>query len=911
MRRLFVGFMIFMLLSSTVLVHAEELCEEIECIGFSDDSILEDEGILGGINDYIPSESYKNGPYYSKLLSVNLTGNMRQDIVNIALSQEGYHEGDNINDLSGTNTSSKNNYTEYNKEYPGQAWCACFVSWCARRAGIPTSILTNGSTAGSFNSQAQNIYNPEDYSPENGNGAGDLVVMVTRNNDKSIKSWDHIGIICSYSNGNANIIWGNDGQYNNVRYTPNINLVSYGLVVICPKYSNSGKSDNDKNNISNPRKNTNGDTVWDCVYFGKYWQEDTNGDGKADTNDEKQPIKWRVLSVDKEKMLLLSDKNLDTKQYNEEKTVCTWKSCSLRKWLNGYGNFSNDNLIEKIFGYLEEEYLLGIEGDKITLLSDNDTKNATYGFNSDPSIDDPARRAKNTSYATQTRNARVDSDGYGLWILRYWGDKTQGTVMANVSNRGRSSGVYSSIITADRCIRPVILLKRTYPSINYAGTVCSDGTSNESSPSEEQEDNEDESVTIEPKEGFINKVVRTSSGKKYTVQFTSEVVYNSLKHVEYGRKASKNAVGDVVVRIYKPNGEKISQNVYKLKFRNNKNCFGLKEPYFKIVFDKGYNQDVVKAFKNQYFTFGIGQADFSNLSFHYKSISEKNKKVMVKGLYYINDSGKRIKLKQKNSSGKGDFETTKDSNGKVYITGINNYKGKVFLATIEKKQEEQSDDLLKIIEAYTKDERQSGPIVADFNGDGRDEMVCEFGREDTVNGIDMWMQYYVYTDGVNTYKFGETEEGHLYKTVTYLIPVDGGYHFATTSEWRSTVLGGHICSGGIYELGLSGAKEHFNKFFCKLTNPQEKKIDIIYYEEPVPGSVEDGMGTLYWNGNTYSEYLVKNGITSDYSNAKIKPSRRPETVWQGVSVKEITAMHGIHFYIPSYWCCYQPELTGI
>ena len=32
----------------------------------------------------------------------------------------------------------------------------------------------------------------------------------------------------------------------------------------------------------------------DCIYFGNYWQEDTNDDGIADKNDEKTPIKWIV-----------------------------------------------------------------------------------------------------------------------------------------------------------------------------------------------------------------------------------------------------------------------------------------------------------------------------------------------------------------------------------------------------------------------------------------------------------------------------------------------------------------------------------------------------------------------------------------------------------------------------------------
>lgn len=58
-------------------------------------------------------------------------------------------------------------------------------------------------------------------------------------------------------------------------------------------------------NVSNPSTDSSGTTTWDCIYFGKYWQNDTNGDQKADGSDAKEAIKWRVLSVkDKEAILM-------------------------------------------------------------------------------------------------------------------------------------------------------------------------------------------------------------------------------------------------------------------------------------------------------------------------------------------------------------------------------------------------------------------------------------------------------------------------------------------------------------------------------------------------------------------------------------------------------------------------------
>lgn len=48
-----------------------------------------------------------------------------------------------------------------------------------------------------------------------------------------------------------------------------------------------------------------------------------------------EPISWTVLDARDGKALLLSDKVLDSKKYNEERDDITWEACTLRKWLNG------------------------------------------------------------------------------------------------------------------------------------------------------------------------------------------------------------------------------------------------------------------------------------------------------------------------------------------------------------------------------------------------------------------------------------------------------------------------------------------------------------------------------------------------------------------------------------------------
>ena len=64
------------------------------------------------------------------------TGDQRHDIVQIALTQLGYTESET--DMSGRNGRTK--YGEF-YGYPYADWCGCFVNWCARKAGVSTSVL--------------------------------------------------------------------------------------------------------------------------------------------------------------------------------------------------------------------------------------------------------------------------------------------------------------------------------------------------------------------------------------------------------------------------------------------------------------------------------------------------------------------------------------------------------------------------------------------------------------------------------------------------------------------------------------------------------------------------------------------------------------------------------------------------
>ena len=259
----------------------------------------------------------------------------------------------------------------------------------------------------------------------------------------------------------------------------------------------AGADAEESHGLHNPVTDSEGITTWDCVYFGNYWQNDTNGDGKADKNDEKEPIKWRVLSVDGDDAFLLADQSLDSQEYNNTWVDVTWETCTMRSWLNGYGSGSNvseeddtgDNFLDNAFSADEQAAIgntnivnadnpeYGIEGgndtsDKVYLLSIDEVLKPEYGFTSDYS-DTESRRAKNTAYVKEQGALTVNA-GNGVWWLRSPGDHSD--YATNVSGNGYVSRNGIPIYSINYVVRPALHLNLSSTSDwSYAGTVTVHG----------------------------------------------------------------------------------------------------------------------------------------------------------------------------------------------------------------------------------------------------------------------------------------------------------------------------------------------------------------------------------------------------------------------------------------------------
>jgi len=175
--------------------------------------------------NYTVSSAYKASSYYSALLNVELTGNQRDDIINVALSQVGYREGSYSGDTGGANDGSYNNYTESNYWYHNYVssdmpvggsyapWCATFVSWCAEMANIPTSVISRSTVASRhsygfdvvFYAGGSSLYSSSDndsrfmgynYTPKKGD------LFFTR-------SWSHVGLVVGVSGSYVITVEGN------------------------------------------------------------------------------------------------------------------------------------------------------------------------------------------------------------------------------------------------------------------------------------------------------------------------------------------------------------------------------------------------------------------------------------------------------------------------------------------------------------------------------------------------------------------------------------------------------------------------------------------------------------------------------------------------------------------------------
>ena len=234
--------------------------------------------------------------------------------------------------------------------------------------------------------------------------------------------------------------------------------------------------------LQNPTTNGNGVTTWDCIYFGNYYQSNSS---------TKEPIKWRVLSVNGNDAFLLADKNLDAKPYNNELANVTWATCTLRTWLNvtflNTAFTSAEQAAIKNTTVVNEDnpYYSGTEGgvnttDKVYLLSIAEASNTAYGFNGkyiNNNASNETRMAKNTAYAKEcgaSTSKSMEYEGNGYWWLRSPGNGNDSAASVSCAGYGYYSAY--SVSNGSYAVRPALHLNLSFSTLwSYAGKVTAKG----------------------------------------------------------------------------------------------------------------------------------------------------------------------------------------------------------------------------------------------------------------------------------------------------------------------------------------------------------------------------------------------------------------------------------------------------
>ena len=249
-----------------------------------------------------------------------------------------------------------------------------------------------------------------------------------------------------------------------VKYTPLIVTVAVVLVIamVSGIWAVSNATGNPTNDLTSDSTSDSTDdstesvkslselgsvSVGDHFPFGNYPQ---GADGEV------QPIEWRVLAVESDKALVISEKLLDYVQYNETYTDVTWETCTLRKWMN-------NDFISKAFSSSQQAKI-----STVTIQNPDNPPSGTSGGNTTQdrifalSIDEAKkyfssnsdRKAYTTDYAH--KKGYDQKDRAERWWLRSPG--LHGNDAASVSPSGHVNQYGNDVYISSVAVRPAFWL---------------------------------------------------------------------------------------------------------------------------------------------------------------------------------------------------------------------------------------------------------------------------------------------------------------------------------------------------------------------------------------------------------------------------------------------------------------------
>ena len=214
----------------------------------------------------------------------------------------------------------------------------------------------------------------------------------------------------------------------------------------------------------------------DTVTFGSYWQEDTDGDGSFG-EDEKQPITWQILQKYTDgTALVVSDKILSFAPYNNEKNAVSWEDSQIRSWLNK--DFYDDAFSANDKTAIIETDVVNDDNtayetdggnntkDKVFLLSLDEVKNSSYGFNENLQTDDQGRTARPTTFVKSALSIPHADETISWWLRSPGSSKSSASCVV-------SSGfvTYFDVDRMENGIRPALRVNLSSPYVKTGEKV--------------------------------------------------------------------------------------------------------------------------------------------------------------------------------------------------------------------------------------------------------------------------------------------------------------------------------------------------------------------------------------------------------------------------------------------------------
>ncbi len=421
-----------------------------------------------------------------------------------------------------------------------------------------------------------------------------------------------------------------------------------------------------------------------------------------------EPIKWRVLKVNGNQALLLSDIALDDQMYNKNNTSesITWETSTIRSWLNGYGasfnnqgkDYSSKNFIGGAFSSNENSAIVSTsvvnddnidyktEGgynttDKIFFLSESETYGDSavpFGFVSLYVTEDEARKCKSSTYAKAMGTyfgLSPAQRGNCWWWLRSPGSYAY--CAAYVGGHGHVSTSGNDVNIGSDGVRVALNLNLSSNLYTYAGTICSDGTMREG---------DNGNIDSEENDGSSGETGDGGNSSTPNAPDTSRPSKNPQTVKKAPVKVSKIKLSGISKKIAAGKKIKLTANITPSNAANKSVTWKSSNKKIATVNSKGV-VTMNKKSGGKSVTITATAKDGSKVKAAYKITSMKGvvKKVAISGKKTVK-AGKTLKLKAKVTASKKANKTLKwTSSNKKYATVSSSGKVKALKAGKGKK----------------------------------------------------------------------------------------------------------------------------------------------------------------------------------------------------------------------------------